>query len=299
MQDTEFNIHTYDFEFRSLGLERSLLPGTYVSEIVPFADDGAGCVTHRNTLTVARFIRDVLQRNGLDRNGAQYTSSVNCTNTATLSTPREWLNAAWLPREKQVVYGQKRVNGELLSYGTIISIVAHELFHGVTQFTARLQCVGQSGALNESYSDIFAVLVANFSEPDLNQWNWQIGEPMGNTGLPIRDLCNPKRHDQPDHMNDYRDTTDDQGGVHINNGIHNKAAYNLITARNQNGQFLFDARTSAALFYGALIQLAPTSGFQDSRRALLLRGNTMFRRDPQRAEKLKSISKAFDQVGIV
>jgi Zn-dependent metalloprotease len=172
--------------------------------------------------------------------------------------------------------------------------------HGLTEHTARLEYQYQSGALNESYSDIFGIIIANAHQPDVDKWDWEMGEELDDSGVPLRDLSNPARCGQPAHMDDFRVTTSDNGGVHTNSGIHNKAAFNLITAKD-NGKHLFTPREAAALFYLALTQrLAPTSGFSASRQAVELSAKTLFRNDPQsvRDKKLAAVAAAFEAVGI-
>jgi Zn-dependent metalloprotease len=126
-----------------------------------------------------------------------------------------------------------------------------------------------------------------------------MGEEL--TGIPLRDMSAPQNHGQPDHMNNFVHLPEDKdhGGVHTNSGIHNKAAFNLLTAKDESGNHLFDAVSVARMFYLALTQdLSRTSGFLDSRRGVLNRAATLFRSDPRRDEKLSTIAKAFDDVGI-
>jgi bacillolysin/neutral peptidase B len=252
---------------------------------------------------VATFLREVLRRNGIDNLGGPLISSINCVVADDSPDGQEWRNAAWIGT--QMVYGQRRVNGKLRSYAVGLDVVGHEMFHGVTDRTARLQYAAQSGALNESYSDIFGVIVSNFEESDLARWNWEMGEDLEGTGIPLRDLSDPAKYRQPAHMQNYRifpvTRPGDWGGVHINSGIHNKAAHNIMTAKDARGNFLFDSRVLAALFYLALTQrLSRTSLFSDSRRAVDLTARTLFRNDPVdvRNVKLQAISRAFDTVGI-
>ena len=211
-------------------------------------------------------------------------------------TGTEWRNAAWIG--KQMVYGQKRSGGRLRSYAAALDVVAHEICHGLTDRTARLEYQDMSGALNESYSDIFGIVIANFSEANVARWNWAMGEELEESGVPMRDLSEPTRFGQPDHMDDYVLTTADFGGVHINSGIHNKAAFNILTAKVGNA-FLFDHKSVIHIFYLTLTQqLSRTSGFNDSRRGALVSARSLFRQDPRRTEKLNAIEKAFNDVGI-
>ncbi|HEY0556213.1 MAG TPA: M4 family metallopeptidase, partial [Thermoanaerobaculia bacterium] len=172
----------------------------------------------------------------------------------------------------------------------------------VTEATARLDYFGETGALNESYSDIFGVLIANFGQPDVGRWDWRIGEDLDGSGIPLRDLSDPPKCGQPGHMKDFRElpftAEGDWGGVHANSGIHNRAFFNLITAKSA-GAALFDPGTVARLFYLTLTeQLSRTSGFADSRRGLELVARSLFRVDPGRTGKLAAIAEAFDDVGL-
>lgn len=244
----------------------------------------------------------MLRRNGLDNMGGPFLSTVNCTNSRQPSpNPGEWKNAAWIGT--QMVYGQRLVNGRFRSYAVARDVVAHETTHGLTDRTARLEYAFESGALNESFSDIFGVIISNRTTPDIGDWDWQMGEDLQGTGVPLRDLSDPAAHGQPAHMRDFQVLPEerDHGGVHINSGIHNKAAFNLITSTDGQGRFLFQPPVCAALYYLALTQaLSRTSGFRDSRRGVELAARTLFRRDPPqtRAEKLAAIATAFDKVGI-
>lgn len=293
--DQTFNVHTHDFGFRNLNRDERELPGAYVTA-PPEPWACAGVSAHANAVEVARFLREVLRRDGLDNRGGKIVSSINCL-WAGEGEAQEWRNAAW--NGTQMVYGQRRSGGRLVSYAAALDVVAHEILHGLTDHTARLEYAAMSGALNESYSDIFGVIVSNLAQPDLGCWSWQMGEELDDTGVPIRDLRSPGDHDQPEHMRDYRDLNHDNGGVHTNSGIHNKAAYLLLTSPTPEGGYLFEPRSVAALFYIALTQhLSRTSGFADSRRGVELAARSLFRNDPALEKKLQSVARAFDAVGI-
>lgn len=294
--DSARRIETYDFEFRRIELQHIALPGTPVKN-PPQPWNPAAVSAHANAQEVADYFFDALKRSGLDGAGGRFISSINCRSIRD-SAPKQWRNAAWIGT--QMVYGQRMIDGRLRSYAAAIDIVAHEMTHGLTDHTARLQYQDEPGALNESYSDIFGILIANAHEDDIDNWNWEMGEDVSNTGIPLRDISDPPRCGQPAHMDDYLVTQDDFGGVHTNSGIHNKAAYNIITAKDGQRQ-LFTPHEVAALFYLALTQrLAPTSGFSTSRNALELSAKSLFRRDTQslKNKKLAAIAKAFDDVGI-
>ncbi len=297
LADPSLNVHTYDFAFRSVDTDLAQLPGGYVALAAPAAWSPAAVSAHANAADVVGFLHKVLLRHGIDDAGGRLVSSINCVRRA---GDQEWRNAAWY--RGQMVYGQRPVEGALRSYAVARDVVAHEIFHGVTEATARLDYYGETGALNESYSDLFGVLIANFGQPDVDRWDWQVGEELDGSGLPLRDLSDPPKRGQPGHMKDFQElpftAEGDWGGVHTNSGIHNRAFFNLITAKSA-GAPLFDPGTVARLFYLTLTeQLSRTSGFTDSRRGLELVARSLFRVDPGRTGKLAAIEKAFDDVGI-
>jgi Zn-dependent metalloprotease len=303
LYDDLLNVHTYDFGFQDLDLKYEALPGNYATNPPnPWFD--AAVSAHANATIVAEFLRNVLKRNGIDNLGGALISSVNCISGRYSPDGKQWNNAAWY--RGQMVYGQKNINGNLRSYAVGIDVVAHEIFHGVTNHTARLEYAAQSGALNESYSDILGVIISNYEEKDISKWNWEMGEDLNQAGVPLRDFHYPTQYGQPAHMDDYQDLPmtpkGDWGGVHINSGIHNYAAYKIMTATNSQNKLLFTADLLAALFYLALTQyLTRNSEFPESRQALETVAQTLFRNDPINAKKakLQAISDAFDAVGIV
>ncbi|MBJ6759641.1 M4 family metallopeptidase [Myxococcaceae bacterium JPH2] len=295
LYDVERNVRTYDFGFQDVSLETGL-PG--LACVAPW-DPGA-VSAHANAAEVALFLKDVLKREGLDNRGGSFVSSINCTYGESPGG-HEWRNAAWIGT--QMVYGQRLLEGRLLSYAVAEDVVAHEITHGLTGFTARLQYQGETGALNESYSDIFGILVANRHEPDVSRWDWRMGEELSETGVPLRDLSQPSKYGQPEHMRDFvplpLDALHDWGGVHRYSGIHNRAAYLILTAKDASGRPLFTPAEVAALFYLTLTQrLSRTSTFSDSRRGMLLSARSLFRADAARSDRLQALEAAFDAVGI-
>lgn len=116
-----------------------------------------------------------------------------------------------------------------------LDVVAHELTHGITEFSAGLPYEMQSGALNEHFSDVFGVVVRQWSEgqADPATANWLIGDKLMLEGGALRSLKAPGTANpddpQPAHMKDYlkypNTPAGDFGGVHYNSGIPNKAFY--------------------------------------------------------------------------
>jgi Zn-dependent metalloprotease len=284
----QFNVCTHDYRLTYNFSQKQHVQNP------PDPWDQVGVSAHANTLEVAKFLLDELEHDGIDDEGLEFASFVHYSID----------NAFWHPTHKIFVYGQHGSSGngnnEAIYYAAGISVVAHEIFHGVTHFTAGLGSQGQSGALNESYSDIFGVLLQNRERENISEWDWRIGVPAttGKPGFPLRDLSHPPRYKQPDHMEDYVLTEEDQGGVHINNGIHNKAAYNLLTSQDSQGNYLFDVSSASLLFYLALRRLRPSSDFVESRLALTFEASNCFQEEKQYGAVIAAINYAFDSVGI-
>jgi thermolysin len=172
-------------------------------------------------------------------------------------------NAFW--NGSQMVYG----DGDL--YAQAFDVVAHELTHGVTEYTSNLIYEHQPGALNESWSDVMAVFAGCSATTGVANCNWQMGDTL--TGGFIRDLSDPPAKGDPDHMSNYlwMPIETDQGGVHSNSGIPNKAAY-LLTA---GGTFHSVAVTGLGygkaeqIYYRAMSQFLTTyANFSAARGAL-------------------------------
>jgi Zn-dependent metalloprotease len=165
------------------------------------------------------------QRNSLDGQGLPLL--------ATVHYGRNYDNAFW--DGTQMVFGDG--DGVIFERFTkSVDVIGHELAHGVTEHTAGLLYQGQSGALNESISDVFGVLVKQKAlGQSAAQADWLVGAELLNSsvqGRALRDMRNPGtayddprlgKDPQPAHMDGYVDTQDDNGGVHINSGIPNRA----------------------------------------------------------------------------
>jgi len=184
---------------------------------------------------------DVYQRSSVDGNGLRLDSTVHYQ--------RGYDNAFW--NGQQMVYGDGDEDlppdQRLFNRFTIaIDVIGHELTHGVTQYTGNLNYSYQSGALNESFSDVFGSLV---KQRGLGQTatdaDWIIGQGLFTAnvnGVGIRSMKAPGtayddpvlgKDPQPAHMKDYVNTINDNGGVHINSGIPNHAFY--LTAYEVGG----------------------------------------------------------------
>lgn len=159
---------------------------------------------------------------------------------ATVHYGRDYDNAFW--NGGQMVFGDG--DGTVFQgFTSSLSVIGHELTHGVTQYTAGLDYEGQSGALNESVSDVFGALVEQFARgQDATDATWLIGEGLFTKqvqGVALRSMKAPGtaydddvlgKDPQPADMSGYVTTEDDNGGVHLNSGIPNHAFYLAATS---------------------------------------------------------------------
>ncbi len=208
------------------------LPGTFLcAETQPACTNGADIHADKaHTYAIGTYNLFATQhgRDSYDNAGAQLISTVHYD--------VNYQNAFW--SGTQMVYGD--------GYGFALAddVVAHELAHGVTQNESNLFYFYQSGAINESFSDLWGEYYdqTNGQGDDSAGVAWQIGEEIGGYGA-IRDMREPGNYEQPDKMSSelYFQDTFDNGGVHYNSGINNKAAYLMV-----NGG-IFNGRTVSAL----------------------------------------------------
>jgi Zn-dependent metalloprotease len=184
------------------------------------------------------------------------------TVVATVHYEQDYDNAFW--DGTQLVFGDG--DGQVFDRFTKpIDVLGHELSHAVTQFTADLTSEGQSGALNESMSDVFgACIKQRHLGQDAASADWLVGEGIflpGINGKALRSMSDPgTAYDDPQigkdpqvgSMADYVDTTDDNGGVHLNSGIPNRAF--VLAARAIGG----DSWSGAGkIWYAALTSGIP------------------------------------------
>lgn len=299
LSDPLRGIDTFDHGFNDI--TSANLPSLQISH--PNVDFGsahtAGVSAHYYATKVFDFFNDVLKRNGVDDRGMRLVSMVNCT-FSRHGQPPEWRNAVWW--KNRMWYGQVRSGEAFRSYARHFDVIAHELTHGVTETTSNLVYRDQSGALNESFSDIFAIMIKNWypGEPNaLATWNWQLGPGLARNGGPLRDLSDPTQTGDPDHMDDFLVTTDDDGGVHTNSNIHNKAAFNLLTATDAAGNSILTPGEVAILYYLTLTRLNRLADFSDCLRILRSVAMTYFTGDPSWPAKRAAIDLAYQRVGIV
>ncbi|WP_229669981.1 M4 family metallopeptidase [Microlunatus endophyticus] len=191
----------------------------------PATEDPAVDEAWKSSAQIWDLYAEVFERQSVDGHGSGVTVTVHYGN--------DYDNAFW--DGKQLVFGDG--DGEVFERFTKpMDVMAHEFTHGVTQDTAGLSYDGQSGALNESVSDVFAAICTQrVKKQTAAKADWLIGKGIFVEGIKAKGLRSMKdpgsAYDDPrlgkdpqvGSMSDYVQTTDDNGGVHINSGIPNKA----------------------------------------------------------------------------
>ena len=179
------------------------------------------------------FYKEVLDRDSIDGEGMEIVSTVHYGVS--------FDNAFW--NGVQMAYGDG--SGRVFVEGGLtkaVDVIGHEITHGVTQYTAGLEYSSQPGALNESFSDVLGSLVKQYAlGQTAEEADWLLGAGIlvPELGKALRSMSEPgTAHEgdrQPGHMDDYvdlpsdNDPRNDNGGVHINSGIPNRAFYLAAT----------------------------------------------------------------------
>ncbi len=228
------------------------------------ANTGVGDVDalYRLMGVVDDFLASRFGRAGLDGNGARLKATVRHCGVS--GCP--WQGAEWKWAEQQAIFGRGWARAD--------DIVAHEFTHGLLDHTVPLFYFYQSGAINESLADIFGELI-DLSYPggqDTAATAWKIGEdtPLG----AFRDMRDPTRFGHPDRVRSprwYKGTADD-GGVHRNSGVGNKAASLIADGGSFRGYDIaaIGQTRAARVFYQALTtRLTPAANYIDLADALV------------------------------
>lgn len=238
------------------------------------------------------FYQQAYARNSIDDEGLHLDASVHYK--------VRYDNAFW--NGQQMVFGDG--DGELFNRFTIaVDVIGHELTHGVTGDEVNLVYLGQSGALNESISDVFGSLVKQFqAKQTADQADWLIGAGLlapGVKGVALRSMKAPGtafddsvlgKDDQPAHMRDYVQTSADSGGVHTNSGIPNKAFHLAATSI---GGFAWEK--TGRIWYETVRdkQLKKTADFQHFAQRTVINAAHLFS-----AVEKAAVLDAWSQVGV-
>lgn len=267
------------------------IPGRLLMQEGERSSDRIAQAAHDGAGTVYDYFSNTFRRDGIDDEGSPMVSTVHFG-----SDPEDAENAAWIGEAFQIVYGDGGDVFKPLAYG--LDVVGHEFTHGVIDSTSQLIYEAQSGALNESYADIFGALI--------DRDDWTIGEQViKSPPFPVpymRSLEDPEARGsydpsdpltgigQPRNMGGYANLPvsrrADNGGVHVNSGIPNHVAYLIAQALSKEKM--------EQIYYRALTQyLSPASDFFDAGQATVRAATDLY--GPQ---EVNAVRNAFRQVGI-
>jgi len=231
----------------------SSLPGTFLcNQTQPTCTNGSNPeadFAHRYAIGTYNFYANNFNRDSIDNNGMPIVSTVQYCDP---SSPCPYGNAFW--DGAQMVYGS--------AYGFALAddIVAHELTHGVTQYESNLFYYYQSGAISESFSDLWGEYYdqTNGQGNDNVTVRWLLGEDVTGLGA-VRSMSNPLAFNDPDRMSspNYYEGADDNGGVHTNSGVNNKAVYLMVDGGAFNGKTVtaLGWEKTGAIYYEASTNL--------------------------------------------
>ena len=258
----------------------------YIGQVGTTFDDPTAVSAHYNASVAYDYFREKLGRSSIDGNKGNVISIINVVDKDEEGNAVEMDNAYW--NGAYMAYGNGNKGFKPLAGG--LDVGGHEMSHGVISSTAGLVYRNQSGAINEHIADVFGVII--------DEENYTLGETIVLPGVfpsgAMRDMEDPhnggnSRADlgwQPNHMDEFYSGTADNGGVHINSGIPNRAFY-LMAAE-------FGRDKIGAIYYDALTKyLTASSQFIDLRRAII---NSA--RDLYGDAEVEVVAQAFDVVGI-
>ena len=271
------------------------LPGQEIlREGQPQINDQAANQAYSGTGATFDLYQNTYQRNSIDNKGMQLISTVHYS--------QKYDNAFW--DGQQMVYGDG--DGDLFGLFTKpIDVTGHELTHGVTQYSANLAYQDQSGALNESFSDVFGILVKQqVLQQTAQQADWLIGEGIFTSkvnGKALRSMKAPGtayddpvlgKDPQPGDMNHFVTTSDDNGGVHINSGIPNHAFY--LAAVGIGG---YAWETAGKIWYTTLTEkLKSDAQFVDCANATIESAGELFGKG---SKEENALQEAWKRVGVL
>ena len=241
---------------------------------------------HFNGGEAYTYFEEVHQRNSVNGSGGNIISLINVAD----ENGNDMDNAFWNGAAMFYGNGRQAFNAPLAK---ALDVAGHEMSHGVIQATANLTYENQSGALNESFADIFGAM--------MDRDDWQIGEEVANSNIfptgTMRDMQNPHNggnsndfYWQPQTMSEFQNLPNtpqgDFGGVHINSGIPNHAYYLFATAVGKD--------RAEKVYYKALEDyLVASSQFVDLRIAVLRAAGDLYDQSV-----VNAAASAFDQVEI-
>ncbi|CAG9614669.1 Bacillolysin [Bacillus rhizoplanae] len=277
-------IYTYN------GNNRTRLPGTLWADadnILNATRDAAAVDAHYYAGVTYNYYKNTFNRNSYNDAGALLKSTVHYG--------KNYNNAFW--NGSQMVYGDGD-GSTFIAFSGGIDVVGHELTHAVTEYSSNLIYQNESGALNEAISDIFGTLVEYY---DNRNPDWEVGEDIytpGKAGDALRSMSDPTKYGDPDHYSKRYTGTSDNGGVHTNSGIINKAAYLLANGGTHYGVTVNGVGKDkvGAIYYRAnTVYLTESATFSQARAALVQAAADLYGAN---SAEVAAVKQSYDAVGV-
>jgi thermolysin len=288
-----FNMNNTGSTTTGTGGTQSRYTGT--DDVWSATNERAGVDAHYGARWTYDYYKNVLGRNGINGSNGPGTTTAAANSGISLVSSRvhfgsNYNNAFWY--QNKMSYGDG--NGTTFSPLVTLDIAGHEMTHGVTQYSSNLTYANESGALNESMSDVFGAMVESYARGGvINGDTWKIGEqcytPANGTGDALRYMDNPHlagnggytADDDPDHYAERYTGTADSGGVHINSGIGNKAFYLAVVGgtHHRSGVTVtgMGSTNAARIWYRALtVYMTSGTNFSGARTAMLNAATDLF-----------------------
>ncbi|MGR9043716.1 MAG: M4 family metallopeptidase [Gammaproteobacteria bacterium] len=276
------------------------LPGRKIrGEGDPAIGDAAADEAYDGAGATYDLFHDIYERNSIDDQGMELISTVHYG--------KGYDNAFW--NGEQMTYGdgdEDLPEAERLfkRFTIAVDIIGHEMTHGVTEHEAGLVYFGQYGALNESMSDVFGMLVKQrILNQTADQSDWILGAGLFTSNVNAQGIRSMKapgtayddpklgKDPQPDHMDNIYTGFDDNGGVHINSGIPNRAFY---IAATEIGGYAWEK--AGRIWYIALRdKLTSTSNFSAAAKITYEVAGELY--GPGSAEQ-QAVAKGWNTVGL-
>ncbi|MGG2065219.1 M4 family metallopeptidase [Bacillus sp. S14(2024)] len=277
-------IYTYD------GKNRTTLPGTLwtdVDNIFNATRDAAAVDAHYYAGVTYDYYKKTFNRNSYNDAGAPLKSTVHYG--------KNYNNAFW--NGSQMVYGDGD-GTTFIAFSGGIDVVGHELTHAVTEYSSNLIYQNESGALNEAISDIFGTLIEYY---DNRNPDWEVGEDIytpGKAGDALRSMSDPTKYGDPDHYSKRYTGTSDNGGVHTNSSIINKAAYLLANGGTHYGVTVngIGKDKVGTIYYRAnTLYLTQSTTFSQARAALVQAAADLYGAN---SAEVTAVKQSYDAVGV-
>lgn len=214
---------TYD------ALNRNKLPGNLATDSNDIWDAAGSTSPGQAAMVDAHFYARVTDNYYLNEHGFNWMTAYPQGMISSVHVQRNYNNAGW--NGTQMVYGDGD-GTTFINFSGDLDVVGHELSHGVTEATSNLIYQNESGALNESFSDMMGAAIEYHYYGVSYDGLWTLGEDIGPDGSPyadgLRSFADPTIYGDPSHYADLYTGTGDNGGVHTNSSISNHWFYLLV-----------------------------------------------------------------------